>query len=121
MGHLYVIFITTIIYVNILIHCILRYIICRVLYIHLLYISKYTVYCTNLHSIFEILITRYNFSELMAACMRATYGVSETKFRKSRKSISLDSIAKNLSGETNPGSRILLVKMQSRKKTGENK
>eukprot|EP00105_Crassostrea_gigas_P025893 XP_011446631.2 PREDICTED: uncharacterized protein LOC105341690 [Crassostrea gigas] len=56
--------------------------------------------------------------ELMAACMRATYGVTETKFRKSRKSISLDSIAKNLSGETNPGSRILLVKMQSRKKTG---
>jgi hypothetical protein len=93
------------------------------MYIHLLYISKYTVYCTNLHSIFEILITRYryNFSELMAACMRATYGVSETKFRKSRKSMSLDSIAKNLSGETNPGSRILLAKMQSRKKTGENK
>uniref|UniRef100_A0A8W8NJX8 Uncharacterized protein n=1 Tax=Magallana gigas TaxID=29159 RepID=A0A8W8NJX8_MAGGI len=59
--------------------------------------------------------------ELMAACMRATYGVSETKFRKSRKSMSLDSIAKNLSGETNPGSRILLAKMQSRKKTGENK
>nr|XP_034333961.1 uncharacterized protein LOC117691615 isoform X2 [Crassostrea gigas] len=56
--------------------------------------------------------------ELMAACMRATYGVSETKFRKSRKSMSLDSIAKNLSGETNPGSRILLAKMQSRKKTG---
>ncbi len=115
MGQLYVIFITTIIYVNILIHCILRYIICRVLYIHLLYISKYTIL---LHSIFEILITRYryNFSELMAACMRATYGVSETKFRKSRKSMSLDTIAKNLSGETNPGSRILLAKMQSRKR-----
>uniref|UniRef100_A0A8W8LRS6 Uncharacterized protein n=1 Tax=Magallana gigas TaxID=29159 RepID=A0A8W8LRS6_MAGGI len=56
--------------------------------------------------------------ELMAACMRATYGISETKFRKSRKSLSLDSIAKNLSGETNPGSRILLAKMQSRKKKG---
>lgn len=54
--------------------------------------------------------------ELMAACMRATYGVSETKFRKSRKSIFLDSIAKNLSGETNPGSCIILAKMQSRKR-----
>lgn len=40
----------------------------------------------------------------MAVCMKATYIDPETKFRKSINSITLDLIANNLSGETNPGS-----------------
>lgn len=54
------------------------------------------------YDFFQKLITSYNFSEFMAACMRATCGVAESKFKKRRKSLSLDSIVENLSSETNP-------------------
>lgn len=43
--------------------------------------------------------------ELMAACMRATYGVSETKFRKSRKFNCEESFLENKSGIMNPFSQ----------------
>lgn len=39
---------------------------------------------------------------------------------ESRKSLELDKVAKNLSGDKNPGSRLLLDEMKSRKNTGEN-
>lgn len=41
----------------------------------------------------------------MAACMRATYGVSETKFRKSRKFNCEESFLENKSGIMNPFSQ----------------
>lgn len=56
----------------------------------------------------------------MAACLHKTYGVPEKAFSKSRKSLELDKVAKNLSGDKNPGSRLLLDEMKSRKNTGEN-
>lgn len=56
----------------------------------------------------------------MAACLHKTYGVPEKAFSKSRNSLELDKVAKNLSGDKNPGSRLLLAEMKSRKNTGEN-
>lgn len=56
--------------------------------------------------------------DLMAACLHKTYGVPEKAFSKSRKSLELDKVAKNLSGDKNPGSRLLLAEMKSRKNTG---
>ncbi|XP_052691954.1 uncharacterized protein LOC128169991, partial [Crassostrea angulata] len=58
--------------------------------------------------------------DLMAACLHKTYGVPEKAFSKSRKSLELDKVAKNLSGDKNPGSRLLLAENKSRKTTGEN-
>lgn len=49
-----------------------------------------------------------------------TYGVPEKAFAKSRKSLELNKVAKNLSGDKNPGSRLFLAEMKSRKNTGEN-
>lgn len=57
--------------------------------------------------------------DLMAACLHKTYGVPEKAFSKSRKSLELDKVAKNLSGDKNPGSRLLLAEMKSRKNTGK--
>lgn len=57
-------------------------------------------------------------SDLMSACLHKTYGVPEKAFSKSRKSLELDKVAKNLSGDKNPGSRLLLAEMKSRKNTG---
>uniref|UniRef100_K1QQG4 Uncharacterized protein n=1 Tax=Magallana gigas TaxID=29159 RepID=K1QQG4_MAGGI len=62
----------------------------------------------------------YDTPDLMAACLHKTYGVPEKAFSKSRKSLELDKVAKNLSGDKNPGSRLLLAEMKSRKNTGEN-
>lgn len=56
--------------------------------------------------------------DLMAACLHKTYGVPEKAFSKSRKSLELDKVAKNLSGDKNPRSRLLLAEMKSRKNTG---
>lgn len=56
----------------------------------------------------------------MAACLHKTYVVLEKAFSKSRKSLELDKVAKNLSGDKNPGSRLLLAEMKSRKNAGDN-
>lgn len=37
---------------------------------------------------------------------------------ESRKSLELDKVAKNLPGDKNPGSRLFLAEMKSRKNTG---
>lgn len=51
----------------------------------------------------------------MAACLHKTYGVPEKAFSKSRKSLELDKVAKNLSGDKNPDSRLLLAEMKAGK------
>lgn len=60
----------------------------------------------------------YNFifSGLIITCMKEIYGSSCAGYTRTRQSKDLDNISANLSGSANPGSRVLLAEMKSRKK-----
>lgn len=55
--------------------------------------------------------------DLMVACLHTTYGLPEKAYSMSRKSLELDWVARNFSGDKIPASRILLAEMKSRKNT----
>lgn len=48
--------------------------------------------------------------------MKEIYGSSCAGYTRTRQSKDLDNISANLSGSANPGSRVLLAEMKSRKK-----
>lgn len=58
----------------------------------------------------------YLFSGLIITCMKEIYGRSCAGYTRTRQSKDLDNISANLSGSANPGSRVLLAEMKSRKK-----
>ncbi|XP_052699369.1 uncharacterized protein LOC128176877 [Crassostrea angulata] len=53
---------------------------------------------------------------LIITCMKEIYGRSCAGYTRTRQSKDLDNISANLSGSANPGSRVLLAEMKSRKK-----
>uniref|UniRef100_K1PJU1 Uncharacterized protein n=1 Tax=Magallana gigas TaxID=29159 RepID=K1PJU1_MAGGI len=53
---------------------------------------------------------------LIITCMKEIYGRSCAGYTRTRQSKDLDNISANLSGSSNPGSRVLLAEMKSRKK-----
>ena len=60
-----------------------------------------------------------SFVELIAACLRGTYGKTRKDYTWSDKAKALQDVAHNLSGGPTPDSRILLAEMKSRKQHGE--
>ncbi|XP_061187746.1 uncharacterized protein LOC133195811 [Saccostrea echinata] len=56
--------------------------------------------------------------KLIVTCMKEIYGSPCAGYTRSKQSKDLDSISANLSGIENPGSRLLLSEMKSRKKCG---
>uniref|UniRef100_K1R2D0 Uncharacterized protein n=1 Tax=Magallana gigas TaxID=29159 RepID=K1R2D0_MAGGI len=59
---------------------------------------------------------RYDTPGLIITCMKEIYGRSCAGYTRTRQSKDLDNISANLSGSANPGSRVLLAEMKSRKK-----